>query len=127
MDAAEVRSATVSFESAAVEEKSGPFGGLGFLIRFPIVEALEWPPAHCSAAPLWRDALVAAERLIDPAYSPAADAPAYDLQARPKSVRQAADGLIPEGRLAVPTVLLQGSGVRALPPHSRAAVQRASA
>lgn len=34
-----MRSATVSFESAAVEEKSGPFGGLGFLIRFPIVEA----------------------------------------------------------------------------------------
>ncbi len=122
-----MRSATVSFESAAVEEKSGRFGDLGFLIRFPIVAArngrllIALPGAGGRAAGL--DTFAWPQITEGSAYA------AIDSsdQARPKSVRQIADGLIPEGRVAVPAVLLQGSGAHALPPHSRAAVQRASA
>lgn len=120
---------------AGVEMLRPKFDSLatGSLVRLDAAELLiveglfaQGLPAGSEAAwpettGFWDAALVAAQGLIDPSFPAGASPAAYELPLRPGAVRDRVDDLTPEGKLAVPTVLLQGAlDVVAVPAWSLA-------
>lgn len=88
-----------------------------FQLGLPAGSEAGWP----GTVGFWAAAVSAAQALIDPTYPASQPAAAYELPLRPADVRKRVDALTPAGKLAVPTILLQGGlDVVALPAWSSA-------
>jgi hypothetical protein len=78
-------------------------------------------PGWLSASAFWEAAVLAAWGLLDPGYIAEGPATGYTVAARPKAVRDAIQAMTPSGKLAVPTILLQGAlDIVALPVWAEA-------
>lgn len=88
-----------------------------FQLGLPAGSEPGWP----GTVDFWIAAVGAAQALIDPTYPESQPAAAYELPLRPADVRKRVEAVTPAGKLAVPTILLQGGlDIVALPAWSSA-------